>query len=206
MENSHNGDFTLVLLKIFDVHLVFCRFLKTYFSTILLFCGRSPGKSTKPRSLIFLPCIPNGAVSAMMLFKHDSFYMKIFIDDWSCYNIWKNEKNLCNFFLIINIVRSWSKTASLHSTTLQWIITNKKERNICIVLLQDLPQNHAYLFSQKSRLPWLQLCKWDEILQLVIFSHQNHILKVLERLLLWLLRYHQNPFPDQCPTLTLVWL
>ena len=81
MKNSHNGDFTLVLLKIFDVHLVFCRFLKTYFSTILLFCGRSPGKSTKPRSLILLPCIPNGAVSAMMLFKHDSFYMKIFIDD-----------------------------------------------------------------------------------------------------------------------------
>ena len=81
MKNSHNGDFTLVLLKIFDVHLVFCRFLKTYFSTILLFCGRSPGKSTKPRSLIFLPCIPNGAVSAMILFKHDSFYMKIFIDD-----------------------------------------------------------------------------------------------------------------------------
>jgi len=27
----------------------------------------------------------------MMLLKHDSFYMKIFIDDWSCYNIWKNE-------------------------------------------------------------------------------------------------------------------
>ena len=46
MKNSHNADFTLVLLKIFDVHLVFCRFLKTYFSTILLFCGRSPEKST----------------------------------------------------------------------------------------------------------------------------------------------------------------
>ena len=42
MKNSHNADFTLVLLKIFDVHLVFRRFLKTYFSTILLFCGRSP--------------------------------------------------------------------------------------------------------------------------------------------------------------------
>ena len=81
MKNTHNADFTLVLLKIFDVHLFFCLFLKTYFSTILLFCGRSPGKSTKPRSLIFLPWIPNGAVSAMMLFKHDSFYMKIFIDD-----------------------------------------------------------------------------------------------------------------------------
>ena len=40
MKNSHNADFTLVLLKIFDVHLVFCRFLKTYFLTILLFCGR----------------------------------------------------------------------------------------------------------------------------------------------------------------------
>ena len=92
-KNSHNGDFTLVLLKIFDVHLVFCRFLKTYFSTILQFCGRSPVKSTKVRSLIFLPCIPYSTVSAMMLFKHDSFYMKIFIDDWSCYNIWKNENN-----------------------------------------------------------------------------------------------------------------
>ena len=81
MKNSHNADFTLVLLKIFDVHLVFCRFLKTYFSTILLFCGRSPEKSTKPRSLIFLPCIPYGTVSAMMLLKHDSFYIKIIIDD-----------------------------------------------------------------------------------------------------------------------------
>ena len=39
MKNSHNADFTLVLLKKFDVHLFFCRFLKTYFSTILLFCG-----------------------------------------------------------------------------------------------------------------------------------------------------------------------
>ena len=29
----------------------------------------------------------------MMLFKHDSFYTKIFIDDWSCYNIWKNVNN-----------------------------------------------------------------------------------------------------------------
>ena len=92
-KNSHNGDFTLVLLKIFDVHLVFCRFLKTYFSTILQFCGRSPVKSTKGRSLIFLPRIPYSTVSAMMLFKHDSFYTKIFIDDWSCYNIWKNVNN-----------------------------------------------------------------------------------------------------------------
>ena len=82
-----------MLLKIFDVHLVFCRFLKTYFSTILQFCGRSPVKSTKVRSLIFLPCIPYSTVSAMMLFKHDSFYTKIFIDDWSCYNIWKNVNN-----------------------------------------------------------------------------------------------------------------
>ena len=81
IKNSHNGDFTLVLLKIFDVHLVFCRFLKTYFSTILQFCGRSPVKSTKVRSLIFLPRIPFSTVSAMMLFKHDSFYTKIFIDD-----------------------------------------------------------------------------------------------------------------------------
>ena len=93
IKNSHNGDFTLVLLKIFDVHLVFCRFLKTYFSTILQFCGRSPVKSTKVRSLIFLPRIPYSTVSAMMLFKHDSFYTKIFIDDWSCYNIWKNVNN-----------------------------------------------------------------------------------------------------------------
>ena len=77
MKNSHNADFTLVLLKIFDVHFVFCRFLKTYFSTILL----SPEKSTKPRSPIFLPCIPYGTVGAMMLFKHDSFYIKIIIDD-----------------------------------------------------------------------------------------------------------------------------
>ena len=61
MKNSHNADFTLVLLKIFDVHLVFF--------------------GTKPRSLIFLPCIPYGTVSAMMLFKHDSFYIKIIIDD-----------------------------------------------------------------------------------------------------------------------------
>ena len=76
IKNSHNGDFTLVLLKIFDVHLVFCRFLKTYFSTILQFCGRSPVKSTKVRSLIFLPRIPYSTVSAMMLFKHDSFYTK----------------------------------------------------------------------------------------------------------------------------------
>jgi len=108
---------------------------------------------------------------------------------------------LRNFFLIINFVRDWTKTALLHSTTLQWIMTNKKEGNMCLVFLQDLPQNHAYLFSQKSRLPWLRLCKWDEIIQLVIFSHQTYILKVLLRLLLWLLRYHQNPFPDQCPTL-----
>jgi hypothetical protein len=109
---------------------------------------------------------------------------------------------LRNFFLIINFVRDWTKTALLHSTTLQWIMTNKKEGNKCLVFLQDLPQNHAYLFSQKSRLPWLRLCKWDEIIQLVIFSHQTYILKVLLRLLLWLLRYHQNPFPDQCPTLS----
>ena len=109
---------------------------------------------------------------------------------------------LRNFFLIIHVVRDWTKTALLHSTTLQWIMTNKKEGNMCLVFLQDLPQNHAYLFSQKSRLPWLRLCRWDEIIQLVIFSHQTYILKVLLRLLLWLLRYHQTPFPDQCPTLT----
>ena len=108
---------------------------------------------------------------------------------------------LHNFFLIINFLRDWTKTALLHSTTLQWIMTNKKEGNLCLVFLQDLPQNHAYLFSQKSRLPWLRLCKWDEIIEFVIFSHQTYILKVLLRLPLWLLRYHQNPFPDQCPTL-----
>ena len=67
IKNSHNGDFTLVLLKIFDVHLVFCRFLKT----ILQFCGRSPVKSTKVRSLIFLPRFFNSMIA----------FIKIFIDD-----------------------------------------------------------------------------------------------------------------------------
>ena len=186
-----------MLLKIFDVHLIFCRFLKTYFSTILQFCGRSPVKSTKVRSLIFLPSIPYSTASAMMLFKHDSFYTMTEV----VIIFGKMKIILRNFFLIINFVRDWTKTALLHSTTLQWIMTNKKEGNICLVFLQDLPQNHAYLFSQKSRLPWLRLCKWDEIIQMVIFSHQTYILKVLLRLLLWLLRYHQNPFPDQCPTL-----
>ena len=176
--------------------MVFCRFLKTYFSTILQFCGRSPVKSTKVRSLMFLLRIPYSTVSAMMLFKHDSFYTNIFIDDWSCYNIWKNENNSSQL-LFDNRFWDWTKAALLHSTTLQWIMTNKKEGNICLVFQQDLPQNHAYLFSQKSRLPWLRLCKWDEIIQLVIFSNQTYILKVLLRLLLWLLRYHQNPFPDQ---------
>ena len=35
---------------------------------------------------------------------------------------------LRNFFLIINFARDWTKTALLHSTTLQWIMTNKKRR------------------------------------------------------------------------------
>ena len=67
-----------MLLKIFDIFLPFSQNL--LFDNIAILREVS-GKSTKPRSLIFLPCIPNGAVSAMMLFKHDSFYMKIFIDD-----------------------------------------------------------------------------------------------------------------------------
>ena len=59
---------------------------------------------------------------------------------------------------VLFIHRDCTKTALLHSTTLHWIMTNKQERKICLVLLQDL-QNHAYLFSQKSQLPWLRLCK-----------------------------------------------
>ena len=73
-KNSHNGDFTLVLLKIFDVHLVFCRFLKTYFSTILQFFGRSPVKYTKARSLILLPCMyQNENNSSQLLFDNTFF-------------------------------------------------------------------------------------------------------------------------------------
>ena len=42
-------------------------FLKTYFLTILLFCGRSPQKRTKVRSLVFIACILYGRLSAMRL-------------------------------------------------------------------------------------------------------------------------------------------
>ena len=60
---------------------MFICFLKTYFSKIFQFCGRSPEKRTKARSLIFIPPIPYKTVSAMILFKHDSFYMQIYIGD-----------------------------------------------------------------------------------------------------------------------------
>ena len=74
--------FTLVLLKIFDVHLFFFGvFSKLTFRQYCYFAGGLPKKVPNLGVQSSLPCIPYGTLSAMMLFKHDSFYMKIFIDD-----------------------------------------------------------------------------------------------------------------------------
>lgn len=64
-----------------------------------------------------------------MLFKHAGFYMKIYINDWSWYNILENEKKYSELLLDNNYAKGLNKNSiiALYSTSVNHAKQKKEE-------------------------------------------------------------------------------
>ena len=140
----------------------------------------------------------------MMLFKHDSFYTKIFIDDWSCYNIWKNENNSSQLLFDNKFCKGLNKNSiiALNNTSVNHD-KQKRRKHVLSFSARPPAKSCIPIFTEKPvAMVTIMQMRWNYTVG-HLFPPDIHP-EVLLRLLLWLLRYQQNPFPDQCPTLNLL--